>query len=86
MKINESVVRDVLDLHSEFRIHPVARWAMTKVGVHPALVARKGPHPRLRRVGTDSAFLCTGGAHPSLVISSTERELNEESIDVQYKS
>lgn len=67
MKIEESVVRDVLDLHSEFRSHPVARWAMTKVGVHPALAAPKGPHPGQRRVGTVSASLCTGGADPAPV-------------------
>lgn len=67
MKIEESVVRDVLDLHSEFRSHPVARWAMTKVGVHPALAAPKGPPPGQRRVGTVSASLCTGGADPAPV-------------------
>ena len=67
MKIEESVVRDVLDLHSEFRSHPVARWAMTEVGAHPALAAPKGPHPGQRRVGTGSASLCTGDADPAPV-------------------
>jgi len=66
MKIENSVVSGVFNLHPEFHSHPVPCWAMAKVGVHPALVVPKGPHPGQRRVGTSSASLCTGEADAAL--------------------
>ena len=55
MKIEESVLHDVFDLDSGFISHPVARWAMAKVGVHLALVAPKVAPLGYPRVGADSA-------------------------------
>lgn len=76
----------MLDLHSEFHSHPVSRWPMTKVGVHPVLGEPKGPHPGKRNVGTGSTSLCTTDAHPALVNLINKDKMKEGSIDVQDKS